>query len=391
MIAAAGSAAALMGGSLFAGEYAKAVIEEKAPIEETEAWSFCDIFDMPPLYEGEGFIKSISIHGRYQGQYISQSEDIGSTSNGYHRWQHRRARLGFEIEMDHGLTFYAENNLADGEALFADRWQNDWQDFNLEWEVNDDFSIVIGKQKQDFTIEDAESSKRILTVERSAIVNETAGARPWGVLFGFEMAGFSNQVGAWLTGGDDSWGGWPDFNSNASASFNTKYEIMEGTDLRLDYVFNDNDGGTSDVEGDADRRYSSVYNHALAIGTDTKIDNFGLVTNAIFGWDREGSGGLPDEHDTYGFVVMPSYDLTDKLQLVARYSYMSEGREQRTQRFDERRAVSNYHTIYGGLNYHICEHNLKLMVGYEYATGDIFEGSEDIETGSWQFAVRTYF
>ena len=115
------------------------------------------------------------------------------------------------------------------------------------------------------------------------------------------------------------------------------------------------------------------------------------VTLKVWGWNRNGSGGLPDKHDTWGLVVMPYYDVTEKIQAVFRWAYMSDGREQRTARFDRRVAVSNYHTFYGGINYKICGDKLKLMAGYEYATGDTFSGGDDIDTSSWQFAVRTYF
>ena len=222
-------------------------------------------------------------------------------------------------------------------------------------------------------------------------MNETAGARPWGAVVNFDFAGFSNQVGGWISGGDDSWGGWPDFDSNASFSFNTAYEIFEGTDFRLDYVFNDNGGGTESSRGNADRSYASAYQHGFAVGTDSEFGQLGLITNFIWGWNRNGSGGLPDKHDTWGLVVMPYYDVTEKIQAVFRWAYMSDGREQRTARFDRRVAVSNYHTFYGGINYKICGDKLKLMAGYEYAPGDTFSGGDDIDTSSWQFAVRTYF
>jgi len=390
-IAAAGLALAIAGGSLFAGDSGKIVIDDKAPVAEPAAWSICDIFEYNTLYEGDGFIKKVELHGRYHGQYIYQDEDFGSDSNEYQRWQHRRFRIGVEIEMAYGLTFSAENNMADNERIWADRFQNDWQDFFVQWEPNDDYSLTVGKQKQDFTIEDAESSKRILTVERSPIVNETAGARPWGVLSGFSLFGIDHQVGAWITGAKDWWGSWPDFDSNFSGSYNLKYEVIENTDLRIDYVFNDNSGGTAPVEGGAEESYASAYQHALALGTDSEWGRMGLITSAIFGWNREGAGDLPDKHDTFGFVVMPYYDITDKLQAVFRWAYMTEGREQRTQRFNERYTVSDYHTFYGGLNYYICGDKLKVMAGYEYATGDDFLSGTDIDTGTWQIAVRTYF
>lgn len=387
MTAAVAAVSVLAGGSLLAGP-GKQIIVEDPP----EPWNYCDIFDYNKFYEGEtGFIRGIEAHGRYHGQYISQSEDIGDTENGYNQWQHRRARLGLEVIMAHGLTFFMENNMADNEEIFADRWQNDFQDFYISWEASDDLEFVIGKQKQDFTIEDTTSSKRILTVERSPIVNETAGARPWGAVVAFKAGGFDNQLGAWLTGADDSWGSWPSFDSNASASFNTSYEIIDGTDLVFDYVYNDNSGGFAPVEGDADEQYASEYQHGFAIGTDSDWGKFDMVTNFIVAQNREGSGGLPDGHDTWGAMIMPSYYLTEKLQAVFRYAYMDEGREQRTQRFNTRVAVEDYHTFYGGLNYHFCGHNLKVMGGYEYATGNTFGDGVDIDTGTWLFAIRTYF
>ncbi|MEM8953729.1 MAG: porin [Verrucomicrobiota bacterium] len=392
IIAATVAIVAATAGAVRAGDAGKSVLIEDPLTPPEEAWSFCDLFDFGQVYESEkGFIKSFTFIGRYQGQYISQDEDIGDTSNSYNRWQHRRARFGAEIEMAGNLTFEAENNMADNEGIFAGRVQNNWQNFFLRWEPEDDLSLTVGKDKQGFTIEDETSSKRILTVERSPIVQETAGARPWGTVVRTDLAGFDTRIGAWITGGDDSWGSWPQFDSNLSLSLNTAYEMFEGTDLRFDYVYNDNKGGTERVQGDADRSFASAYQHGISVGTLSDWGNLGLVTNVIVAKNRAAAGRLPDKSDTWGAVVMPSYYITDKLQAVFRYAYMKRGREQRTQRFDVRATVSNYHTFLGGLTYYICEDKLKVMAGYEYAIGDVFEEPRDIDSGTWMFAVRTYF
>ena len=78
---------------------------------------------------------------------------------------------------------------------------------------------------------------------------------------------------------------------------------------------------------------------------------------------------------------------------------MDSGREQRTQRFghdgdgnrNARSNVENYHSVYTGLQYFISGENLKLMAGHEYAWGKLFGNDTDINTSSWQLAVRTYF
>ena len=110
----------------------------------------------------------------------------------------------------------------------------------------------------------------------------------------------------------------------------------------------------------------------------------------IYGGNGNATGALPVGFDTWGVVIMPYYNLTDKLQFVTRYAYMDEGREQRTQRFDVRQSVEDYHTFYAGFNYYICGNNLKVMGGYEYATGDLFASAGDeVETGTWMLGLRT--
>ena len=386
---AAVAGASLLGGAALAGESGKVVIDD--PVVDPEPWDYCDIFDYNKLFKAEtGFVRSVSVHGRYHGQYIHQSEDIGGVDNDFEEWQHRRARLGLEIAMDYGLTFYAEANFASYLNNTGGPFFDNFQDLYLELE-QDAYWIRVGKQKQKFTIEDAESSKRIKTVERSAIVNEVGGARPWGAVVGFEAFGVDHAFGGWLYGGHADAPEWLDFNSNGGFSYNGKYGLFDHTKLHFDYVYADNKGGSEGSEGSAANGFGPDYEHGFSLGTRTKTGKWDITANAIIGLNRTGGGGIPDGNDTWGFYVLPAYHLTDSLELVFRYAYMDEGREQRTQRFDRRVAVENYHTIYGGVQYKICGDKLKIMAGYEYATGDVFQSGDDIDTGSWQLAVRTYF
>jgi len=357
----------------------------------SQAQDICDLFSKNTLYKSdEGFVKKVKIGGRYQGQYILQDEEIDNEDNDFEDWQNRRARLALSVELPSDLTLNAEVNFAkwltNEEGPFIDTFQ----DLNLEWETDDHF-LRVGKQKQLFTIEDANSSKRMKTIERSAIVNETAGARPWGAIYGFEAGGMEHLVGGWLYGGQDGAPEWLDFDSNGGFSYNGTRTLNDTTKLKVDYVYADNDGGDSGSEGDAANGFGPAYEHAFSVGTISDHGDINLVANAILGLNRTGSGDLPAGNDTWGFYVMPSYDISEKLELVGRYAYMDEGREQRTQRYDERVEVEQYHTLYGGLQYKICGDKLKLMGGYEYAIGEVFGSGADIDTGSLQLGVRTYF
>ncbi|MDF1826642.1 MAG: porin [Verrucomicrobiales bacterium] len=407
LLASAGTAAAFAASSLVAGDYGKAVIDDKMPIESAP-WTLCDVFDYNTLYESDsGFIRGISVHGRYHGQYITGQEEInGVTNNGYHNWAHRRVRLALEVEMANNLTFFAEANIADGTGSSTglvnpgDPFFNDFQDFYIKWEPTDAYFLKIGKQKQHLTREDIESSKRIKTVERSAIVNEVAGARPWGVVFGFETGELSHEIGGWIYGAQADSPLWVDTRANAGFSYNLEVPVSDSTTVFFDYVFVDNDGGADTAQGPAaNGTVGSAYEHSLALGAEYESGRFELMTDLVYAANRTSSGGIPAGDDTWGFYVIPSYDITEKLEAVFRYAYMAQGREQRTQRFgddldgdlDARQSVENYHTFYAGLQYFICGDNLKLMAGYEYATGEIFGTNNDLNNGQWQFAVRTYF
>lgn len=391
---------------LSAGDYGKAVIDDKAPISSSP-WTVCDVFEHNTLYEGDGFIKDIILHGRYHGQYIDQVEDIGGArNNGYHAYHHRRARFELEVNMAHDLKFAVDGNFADGNGartgLVRDggAFINDFQVFNIKWEPSDDFFIIIGKQKQNLTREDEESSKRIKTIERAAIVNEIAGARPWGAMVGFKTAGLSHAFGAWNYGAHGEAPQWMDTRANNGASYNLAMSVTDDIGVFFDYAFVDNNGGRERARGDAARgTFGSNYEHAFALGTEINKGRFNLIGDLIYAANRTRTVTIPAGSDTWGFYVLPSYKITDKLEGVFRYGYMESGGEQRTQAFGEtgdgnrlaRQSVENYHSFYAGFQYLLCGEHLKVLGGYEYTTGDLFRTNTDINTGSWQFGVRTYF
>lgn len=389
----------LTSGSLRAGDYGKAIIDDKAPISSSP-WTICNLFDYSTLYEGDGFVKKVALTGRYHGQYISQTEDEGGATNGFHNWQHRRARLGFDVEFAENLTFVSSINISDGSGssfgLTRGVFFDDWDEFFVKWEPNDDTYITVGKTKQKITMENMESSKRILTIERSQIVNEVIASNyPWQVLFGFNYLGMDHEIGASLTGGNRDGTGerwdWPDSNSRGSLSYRTSLPVTDATQLYFGYLFTNNADGFADGAGTADTDMASQYEHLAHIGTKSEWGSLGLITDFIYAANRESSGPISAGNDNWGMVILPYYNITDKLQFVAKYAYMDEGRQQRYQRYFVRQYVDGYHTFYAGLNYYICGHKLKLMGGYEYATGNEFTTGTDIDSSSWVFAVRSYW
>ena len=396
-----------------AAEDIAAAVDESPAATPVKSWKIADIFDKNTLYKADsGFIRKVKLKGRYHGQYISQSEDIGGVNdNDYDNYHHRRARIQMDLDFAYNLSFGFDANIADGHGsrtALSDQgpFINNFQTFNAQWKPSDKYFFIIGKDKQDITREDIQSSRFIKTVERSAIVNEVGQQRPWGAQVGFFTKGIEHRLGAWVYGAHDDGPEWVDFRANKGASYNLTYPVREDLSLHFDWNFVNNDGGLERARGNAAAgTFGSAYEHAFAVGVDYEKDRFKVISDFIYGVNREGvaaskgSAAIPAGHDTWGFYVLPSYKITDWLEGVTRYQYMDSGREQRTQRFghdgdgnrNARLNVQNYHSVYAGFQVFVRGENLKLMAGYEYAWGELLGTKTDINTGSWQLAVRTYF
>ena len=103
----------------------------------------------------------------------------------------------------------------------------------------------------------------------------------------------------------------------------------------------------------------------------------------------------------FGLVIMPYFDITEKLQGVLRYHYAaSDGPDGiRSRSRYERAAIDDgggtrgdsYHSIYAGLNYYIYDHKLKLMTGLEYANLDGVDSDSDYDGWTYLAGVRLYY
>mgnify|MGYP000914001992 CR=1 FL=1 len=384
-----GAATFLCGASLTAGDYEKAIIDDKAPIA---SWEFCDLFKNNTLYKGDGFIRSIKFKGRYHGHYVSSSDDhlLGNPAPNSNVpsdfWEHRRWRSGLEFGLAHDLKLTSSFNHDVTRNFNGPHFVDNLDELHIQWSPSDDFWIRVGKQKLLITREYEESSNRILTPERSTIVNNVAPpGKLWGIAVGFEAAGFEHRASLFGVGYDNDFY-WPAFEgAGAVFTYSLSRELTENTEVFFDYMYSDTDA--SPATGFTERYDASAYEHVVALGTESKWGRFGLITDVILASDRRDR----TLDDTWGLVILPYYDITDKLQLVARYSYAEDARLARPQQHASQPYVDGLSTFFVGFNYYICGHNLKLTGGYEYATGDQFANntSNDYQNDSWILGVRT--
>jgi len=136
------------------------------------------LWSLPKLYKGDGLISEFGLHGRYQGQYYWADGPAGSSDD----YETRRARIGSHLKLSNGIKLSASFNLELDDSFAFD----DLNDIGLFWEGESGLSFGIGKLKPGITAEYATSSKRILTIERSLLVNQLIPSHTGGAFIGGE-------------------------------------------------------------------------------------------------------------------------------------------------------------------------------------------------------------
>lgn len=332
--------------------------------------------------EGE-FFQAIAATGMIQYQVAG----VRSNYDSIRESEFRRFRFGGKIE-------FADHFLFSGSANFdpeeADPFYDSLSTVYIAWSPhgNDEkslrkFHVAAGKLKPQFTREYSTSAKRIRTFERSLLVNQLAPAKATGIWVEGERERWSYVVSVFSGDDEDE---FSRFENGALFLGKLGYEMPNEVSVGLDLI----------VAGE-DQEITEPIDYALSLSTEWNLDYesgpVSLVTDLIFADGRNSADG-----DQWGLVLLGGYQLTEQLELVARYHLASSSADDRlrSQRQYEREAAPRaaqlgdfYQSGWLGLNYYLIEHQLKLMGGIEYSSlkgaGPGFDG------WSWFTGVRMYF
>lgn len=417
---------ATLSGMALAGDIVPAA---SAP-EPSKGGDWCEWLSSKPgtLYKDSDnpFIQEFQVFGRFQWQaaYL-----WGEDSNGYSfsddHTEVRRFRMGAKMKFLQFFEAKANVNLVDDRSNSPVRWPGGQKvgwgyenfdeatlSFNVKKamgiDVVDELKLSYGRHKFTLGHEARESSKKLLTVERSAIANKVYGSyRPTGLeLEGAKgawtaaLALYSTDALTPVGANTEFIGGW---NDGLAYFASVGYQPCEELEFVWDVIYNDAKGGDDNLWG---------YRWATSLSADYDAGAWGLIVNAIYGDNGSGRfGGLAPNRqgDFWGGVIMPYYWVVeDKLQAVVRYQYQGSQRS-RGIRLNSRYARANHgpavaapliggrgnehHSIYSGLNWLICGHNLKVQTGLEYEWLNIPGGNVTGEASAltaW-FAFRSYF
>jgi phosphate-selective porin OprO and OprP len=348
-----------------------------------EAWS------LVKLYENKNnpYLQKLAFTGRLQLDY-SIVEGDGSTAAGidgnisddFGGW--RRLRGGFKAQVFRDFTLHAEADFDPDEAPVYQRLT----DAYLAWTPGDDLELKLGKQSMGFTLDGGTSSKELLTIDRNNLTNNLWFTEEYipGFTVAYTPSNWEFTAGVFSQGGND--GEFGDFDAESSWLASVGYDFTgctgaEVSTLRLDYVYNEK---TLVPDLFTNRNLGQVVS---LVGLYEKQD-FGFRGDISFG---DGFLGQPD---IFGLVLMPYYNITDKLQAVCRYTYLdSDGDDGLRFARYESESIGNrgdrYHEIYGGLNYFLYGHKLKLQTGLQWVTmHDGANNGGEFDGWSWTTGFR---
>ena len=341
--------------------------------------SFLDLWDIPQLYSNKDsdLINDLKLVGRYQWQYGDVDFDNGDFSDS----ETRRFRLGTEAKILGGdWKVKGEINVDDDFSPFYKSLEEAY----IKYQGSDLFNVTIGRQKPAWSYEWSTSSRKILTFERSLLTNQLAPKKTTGINLSGSIDNWSYSLGVYNGDIDEEFGDFDEAGEFVIASLGYDYSDSSSFDKaawRFDILHNNDENNNA----------AKAYENSFSLNHSLSINKLALNTDLIH------ASGFSD--DAYGLILLPTYELSDKLQLVGRYTYANGDNDGlRAQKRYERKVPlsdggygDNYQSFYLGLNYYLNDHKLKFMTGIEYSDMDGGADGGDYDGVTIFSGFRLYF
>lgn len=341
--------------------------------------SFLDLWDIPQLYSNKDsdLINDLKLVGRYQWQYGDVDFDNGDFSDS----ETRRFRLGTEAKILGGdWKVKGEINVDDDFSPFYKSLEEAY----IKYQGSDLFNVTIGRQKPAWSYEWSTSSRKILTFERSLLTNQLAPKKTTGINLSGSIDNWSYSLGVYNGDIDEEFGDFDEAGEFVIASLGYDYSDSSSFDKaawRFDILHNNDENNNA----------AKAYENSFSLNHSLSINKLALNTDLIH------ASGYSD--DAYGLILLPTYELSDKLQLVGRYTYANGDNDSlRAQKRYERKVPlsdggygDNYQSFYLGLNYYLNDHKLKFMTGIEYSDMDGGADGGDYDGVTIFSGFRLYF
>ena len=345
----------------------------KEPSTYDKIWEHFTIYDD----RSNPVVQRVQLSGRFQHEFATLDADQGDLDE----WNTRRLRLGPRLTLFHSFTVAteAELNPQEHDPLYLRL-----TDVYVQWSRSGRFAVTVGKQSMPFTMDGMTSSKELLTIDRSNLTNNIWFPQeylPGGSVSG-RIAPWSYRVGVYSSGAMNREFGTFDGGVSTLAllgyDFARKLGVKEAL-LSGNYVHQ-----TEDV----DNTFTRQLEHVLSVNFRLEDDRWGLRT------DVSTAAGYLRQSDLWGVMAMPYVNITDKLQIITRYTFLESDDPNGVQLATyENRIVrgrgDEYNEVYLGASYFFYGHKLKLQSGVQIADMNDRAGDGGAYSGvSWTTGLR---
>lgn len=350
---------------------------------------------------------SIKMRGQYQWGYLDPAggdDRVKGNRNDNNEW--RRFRLGIQAKVLNQFTLKGIWNIGglDARNKFNDgEWHRSQTEGSLDeltisttW---DPVTVTLGKHKPAYMAEYRTSSAKLLTLERSMLVNQLKAEKLYGISVSNsdKKAEWGWNAGLWVNGQRDNTWLEPSFNGADNITLGMSVSRATGCNGRIqfDYMHSfHKDGETNEGSEYAGPGAQDV----IALSWEGKQEKLSILAEAIASFNVY--GGAPGAENVYGLVLMPSYRFTPNWEGVIRYQLASGGNAVKS---DSRYYTTNstysgtsdcLQGLYIGANYYVCPsnpHMLKLMVGAEYLNSGGSDAKGNKGFTGWQFSSAIRF
>lgn len=347
------------------------ILSERTLAEETDSLkSFLDdIWGAAVLYNNpeNPYVQKVVFTGRAQFDYAlidGEGTIIAGTNEpdlDYDEFNTRRLRAGFKATLFKDFTAHAEGDFDPDEDPFYRRLT----DAYIGWSPCDEFGVKLGKQGMAFTLDGSTSSKELLTIDRNNLSNNLWFTNEYipGLTVGGEIGKWIYNAGVFSQGEEDEEFGNFDGGSSWLATVGYDFSDSAGADealLTLNYVFNEETPSNPSLF--TNRSLGNI----VSLNFSYEKGDFGFRSDLAAG------DGFLGQSDMWGLVIMPYYNITDKLQAVFRYTFIESESDNgvRFARYESEPMQGTrgdqYQEAYAGLNYYVYGHKVKLQTGLQY-------------------------
>ncbi len=357
---------------------------------------------------------NVSLRSQYQAGWVD-----GQVGNydGSHNWtsEFRRFRMGWNAKVLHDFKLQnvwnvggVQNNGSWNKT--TKRWDDHGQTKASLYEAfvqynykNEGYTFSFGKTNPEIFAENRVSSGSFKVPEMTIAEQTLCFDSVWGLWAANDTKkdDLGYYVGLWSSTNDSNkqiWGTWQSCFTTAELSYGLDKVLLEKGRFYVDWIHS---------FADADKPLAGSSESYVGPGSEDVVSAYYIGKQGAFEVTCEALWGLNandrNSGDLFGFMILPSYNVNDHVELVSRFQYatgdnaVNVGKNRYVKSLQRRSPgyADDYYAIGGGVNFYVYgkDHSrLKIMTMLEYGNSTVADSRKASNAGftGWQFICGIY-